>query len=128
MKKISIIISTVIASFGLFALASFVSPSPAFACSGAKDCITQGVNGAGDTGGGGDINSVFKKVVEVLLFLIGAVSVIMIVVGGIKYTTSGGDSAQVTSAKNTIMYAVVGLIVALLGYAIVNFVVKAFAG
>ncbi len=51
---------------------------------------------------------------------------IMIVIGGIKYTTSNGDSSSVTSAKNTILYAVVGLIVAMMAYAIVNYVVGKF--
>lgn len=67
-----------------------------------------------------------RTVVNVLLYVIGAVAVIMIVIGGIRYTTSNGDSSQVTSAKNTILYAVVGLVVAMLAYAIVNFVVGAF--
>ena len=48
----------------------------------------------------------------------------MIIWGGIKYVTSGGDSAGVTSAKNTILYAVIGLVVALLAYTLVNFVLK----
>lgn len=65
---------------------------------------------------------VFTTIVNVLLFIIGAVSVIMIIFGGFRYVTSGGDSGGVTSAKNTILYAVVGLVVALLAYAIVNFV------
>lgn len=65
---------------------------------------------------------IFQTITNVLLFIIGAVSVIMLIIGGIRYTVSGGDSAAVTSAKNTILYAVVGIIVALLAYAIVNFV------
>ena len=71
-------------------------------------------------------DSIFKTVTNVLLFIIGAISVIMIIVGGIRYTVSNGDSSQITNAKNTILYAVVGLIVALLAYAIVNFVVDSF--
>ena len=63
-----------------------------------------------------------------LLFIIGAISVIMLIIGGIRYTVSGGDSAAVTSAKNTILYAIVGIIVALLAFAIVNFVLTQFAG
>ena len=55
--------------------------------------------------------------------IIGAVSVVMLIIGGIRYTTSQGDSSAVTSAKNTILYAVIGLVVAILAYAIVNFVV-----
>jgi multisubunit Na+/H+ antiporter MnhB subunit len=64
----------------------------------------------------------------VLLFLIGAVSVIMLIIGGIRYTISQGDSSAVTSAKNTILYAIIGIIVALLAYAIVNFVLGSFTG
>ncbi len=69
---------------------------------------------------------VFKTITNVLLFVIGAVSVIMLVVGGIRYTISAGDSTAVTGAKNTIMYAIVGIVVALLAYAVVNFVIGAF--
>ena len=65
-------------------------------------------------------------IVNVLLFIIGAISVVMIIIGGIMYATSVGDSGQVTKAKNTIMYAVIGLVVAFLAYAIVNFVVLRF--
>ncbi len=67
-------------------------------------------------------NGIFTTIVNVLLFIIGAISVIMLIIGGIKYTISGGDSSAVTSAKNTILYAIIGLIVAFLAFAIVNFV------
>jgi hypothetical protein len=67
-----------------------------------------------------------SNLIKLLLYAIGIISVIMIIIGGIKYTTSNGDSSQITSAKNTILYAVVGLIVALLAFAIVNFVVSQF--
>jgi uncharacterized membrane protein len=69
---------------------------------------------------------VFSTITNVLLFLIGAVSVIMLIIGGIRYTISGGDSSAVTAAKNTILYAIVGIVVALLAYAIVNFVLGSF--
>lgn len=69
---------------------------------------------------------VFSTITNVLLFIIGAISVIMLIIGGIRYTVSGGDQAAITSAKNTILYAIVGIIVALLAYAIVNFVVGSF--
>lgn len=69
-------------------------------------------------------DGVFNKIVNAALFLIGAISVIMLIYGGIRYTISGGDSSSVTAAKNTIMYAVIGIVVALLAYAIVNFVLK----
>lgn len=69
----------------------------------------------------------FRQVTNVLLFIIGAISVIMLIIGGIRYTISGGDSGAISSAKNTILYAVIGIIVALLAYAIVNFVLGSFA-
>lgn len=69
---------------------------------------------------------VFSTVTNVLLFIIGGVAVIMIIVGGLRYITSGGNSANVTAAKNTILYALVGVIVAILAFAAVNFVIGSF--
>lgn len=71
-------------------------------------------------------NGIFKTITDVLLFIIGAISVIMLIIGGIRYTTSNGDSAAITTAKNTILYAVIGIIVSLLAYALVNFVITSF--
>jgi hypothetical protein len=68
-------------------------------------------------------SGVFTTIANIALFLIGAISVIMIIYGGIRYTTSGGDAKNVTAAKSTILYAVVGLVVAILAFAIVNFVI-----
>lgn len=72
-------------------------------------------------------SGVFKTITNVLLFLIGAISVIMLIIGGVRYVVSGGDSSAVTGAKNTILYAVVGIVVAILAYALVNFVITSFA-
>ena len=90
--------------------------------------IQEGINASkGDgvantiTGNGG----VFTTIVNVMLFVVGALSVIMLIWGGIRYATSGGSSSAVTSAKNTIMYAIIGLVVAFLAYAIVNWVLFA---
>ena len=65
---------------------------------------------------------IFQRVTNTLLFLVGAISVIMLIVGGIRYIVSAGDQNQVTGAKNTIMYAIVGIIVAVMAWGIVNFV------
>lgn len=69
-----------------------------------------------------DLPTLIRNVINILLYIIGAVSVIMIILGGIKYTTSNGEQSAVTSAKNTILYSVVGIVVAFMAYAIVNFV------
>ncbi|PLS81075.1 hypothetical protein CYG49_02995 [Candidatus Saccharibacteria bacterium] len=66
---------------------------------------------------------IFQTVVNILLFVVGAVAVIMLIIGGIRYVISGGDQGAVTSAKNTILYAIVGIVVAFLAYALVNFVI-----
>lgn len=108
--------------FGAFALA----PVSYAACSSAKDCVSAGLNATGGTSSKTNINDVIKTVVDVLLFVISAISVIMIIIGGIKYTTSQGDSSAVKSAKDTILYAVIGLMVAIFAFAIVNFVVTHF--
>jgi hypothetical protein len=52
----------------------------------------------------------------------------MLIYGGLRYVLSGGDSKKVTDAKNTIMYAIIGLIISILSYAIVNFVINAVGG
>jgi hypothetical protein len=69
---------------------------------------------------------IFRIVTNVLLFIIGAVSVIMLIIGGFRYVTSQGDQTQVQSAKNTILYSIVGIVVAILAYAAVNFVISSF--
>jgi hypothetical protein len=67
---------------------------------------------------------IFTEVVNALLFVIGAISVLMLIYGGIRYTISGGNDKDVATAKNTILYAIIGIIVALMAYAIVNFVLS----
>ena len=74
-----------------------------------------------------DIGGTFgANLVNTMLFALGIVAVIMIIIGGIRYTTASGDAAQTASAKNTILYSVVGLIVAIMAWGIVSFVVGAF--
>lgn len=90
--------------------------------------VNSGINAAGGgAGSGGNLSGGIKTVINTLLFILGAIAVIMIVIGGIKYTLSNGDASSIKSAKDTILYSVIGLIVALLAYAIVNFVVDQFA-
>lgn len=74
---------------------------------------------------GDDASKIIKSVIELLLYAVGVTAVVMIVIGGIRYVISQGDESKIKSAKNTILYAVIGLIVALVAYAIVNFVIEA---
>lgn len=106
------------------------STAPAFA----QDVPAGGVAGGAAAAKGSDQPAVlfgdggiFAQVTNVMLFIVGAISVIMIIIGGLRYVLSGGDSANVSAAKNTILYAIVGIIVALLAYAAVNFITGTFA-
>lgn len=69
-------------------------------------------------------NSLWTNILNVFIFIIGAVAVIMIVIGGLRYTLSGGDQSAVTNAKNTILYSAIGLVVAVMASAFVNFVLS----
>jgi hypothetical protein len=73
-----------------------------------------------------DANKMIKTVINTLLTILGTIAVIMIVIGGLRYVTSSGDASHVKAAKDTILYSVVGLVVAILAYSIVNFVLTAF--
>jgi len=69
-------------------------------------------------------NGVLTKAIVILDILIGIIAVIMVIVGGLKYVLSGGDSNQTNSARDTILYAVIGIVVAVMGRAIIIFVIN----
>lgn len=118
-KKVLLILG-VLVGFGMLAYPTTAGAVAVFdpcASSPAKDtsvCAATGTDSAA---------SLIKKIVNILLFFLGAIAVIMIIIGGISYTTSAGDATGVTRAKNTILYSVIGLVVAFSAYAIVNWVV-----
>ena len=109
------------------------SMAVAFLAGRATLALSGGVSGGADAARGegqptdlfGD-TGIITEITNVALFAVGLLSVIMLIYGGLRYVISGGDSKKVTDAKNTIMYAIIGLIIAVLSYAIVNFVVGAF--
>lgn len=120
MKKLKYAIVALVALVGVLS----VVPTMTAAASPAGE-IQSGVTAVGGAGAP-TLGNQITTVINVLLYILGAIAVIMIVVGGIRYVTSGGDSGAVSSAKNTILYSVIGLIVAIMAYAIVNFVITAF--
>jgi len=75
---------------------------------------------------GDNASSMIQTVINILLYILGIIAVVMIVIGGIRYTTSNGDPGSLKTARDTIIYSVVGLVVAILAYAIVNLVVGRF--
>ena len=126
MKKILITFGLILAVAGSFAFNAGFFEKQAYANSSA-DLIKQGADSTGqqDTRSAGDIA---KDIVNIMFFVIGVMAVIMIIWGGIRYVLSAGNSAALTSAKNTIVYSIIGLIIAILAYAIVNFVINTVAG
>ncbi len=74
----------------------------------------------------GDLQSNIKNIINAMLLVIGIVAVIMLIVGGFRYVLSNGNEKAVTGAKDTILYAIIGIVVALLSFAIVNFVLGQF--
>lgn len=67
----------------------------------------------------------FKQITNTILYIVGIIAVIMLIIGGIRYVVSGGDSKKVTDAKNTVLYAIIGLVICFMAFAIVNFVITA---
>lgn len=129
---------------GIFAV-PLMAPVTAFAvdnqifnstCNGSEVASTQSgqidVTGSGGgavgncTGAQGTsgIQNLMKLVINVFSLIVGFVAVVMIIYGGIKYVTSGGDSNNISSAKNTIIYAIIGLVIVAIAQVIVRFVLS----
>jgi hypothetical protein len=114
-----------------------VTAAPAFAACPAGGNVDVNTNPLGDGaacsqgasqksnlfGNGG----IFTVIANTLIFIIGAVSVIYLIIGGLRYVTSGGDSKAVTAAKDTILYAIIGVVIAVISFALVQFVINALA-
>lgn len=69
-----------------------------------------------------DLMEQANTIINVIIGVIGFVAVAFIIFGGVQYTTSAGDPGKVKKAKDTILYGIIGLVVSMLAYAIVNFV------
>ncbi len=114
------------------ALGGFVMVAPAVVAAPIDEiCSGVAVAGGGtgcEPGEGPDVESVVGKVVNILSWVVGIIAVIMIIIGGIKYVTSSGDSNNINSAKNTILIAVVGLVVVALAQVVVRFVLNNVRG
>ena len=86
---------------------------------GLDGCTSHGVNNASNKN---NLMETVNTIINVIIGVIGFVAVVVIILGGVQYTTSAGDPGKVKKAKDTILYGIIGLVVALLAFAIVNFV------
>lgn len=108
-------------------LGGFIAPlTPVTVGAQTKDDICEGVAITGgncdSSAAGTSVETVVRTVINLLSLVVGIVAVIMIIIGGLKYITSSGDSNNVSSAKNTILYAIIGLVIVALAQVIVRFV------
>ncbi len=122
--------------FGVFSAATVVTlaPTPAYAdtanCSGpdSEDPLTAGASCSQAKGTKDNLfgqGGIFQTIANTLIFLVGAIAVLFLIVGGLRYAVSNGDPKNVEAAKNTITYAIVGIVVAILSFAAVQFVIQA---
>jgi hypothetical protein len=100
-------------------------------CGNASTSKTQVLNGIGETGGNCDdsgVTNAIHAVVNILSIVVGVFAVIVVILAGFKYIASGGDSSKVGNAKNTLIYALIGLVVAALAQLLVHFVINQSTG
>lgn len=130
MKKLKLFFASILA---LFSFAPVFAPAMVsaqatdsgnnLACG--TDINLGGTNcAAGDASADTRVNNIIRIAIRLFQVIVGLISVVMIIVGGLKYITSGGDSGSVGSAKNTILYALVGIVVVALAEIIVQFVLN----
>ncbi len=125
------VIAATLLGVGVLAGPSVSAQSPAeLACEGTgaaydKTTKTCGVS-KGSTALFGD-GGLVEKVIDTLLFITGGIAVVMVIVGGLRYVASAGDQNAVTAAKNTILYAIIGLVISIMAFAIVQFIVGALS-
>ncbi|MDZ7785874.1 MAG: hypothetical protein U5L95_02005 [Candidatus Saccharibacteria bacterium] len=136
-KKIRMLLTSFALTFGLVGAFAFTGPATVSAqiegceegISGGLDCGSASTDEEGaDANASERVDSIIKTVINVFSIVVGVVSVVMIIIGGLKYITSGGDSGNVTGAKNTILYAIIGLVVVALAQIIVRFVLERATG
>jgi hypothetical protein len=128
MRKILLNIIMIL-TFALPTLASigtvYAAPPNPNACPAAGTSRGQVLNGIGETGNGCDASGVptlLSTIVNILSIVVGAAAIIMIILAGFKYITSGGEANRVTNAKSTLIYALIGVVVATLAQVLVHYV------
>lgn len=93
-------------------------------CSGSNIDLTGGSSGQCASASTTTFNQLLARIINILSIIVGVVAVVMIIVGGLRYITSGGDSSKVGTAKTTIIYAIVGLVIVALAQLVVHFVLN----
>ena len=110
------------------ALVLVLIPATALAATATQNQINQGINDAAGSNQTASpettLNSTVTHVVSVLTVVVGVIAVIMIIIAGLRYTDSAGNPEAAKEAKNTILYAVIGLVIVAMAQIIVHFVLN----
>lgn len=124
MKKIIVKLMAIltISLVSTIVLSSNVYAACAPTGSTSKDKVISGIGETGGNCSGQGVTDLIALTVNILSIVVGIAAVIMIVVSGLKYITSGGEAGKVSNAKNTLIYAVIGLVIATLAQLLVHFV------
>lgn len=124
MRRAKLLLATFLATAGLFAAA----PALAIDCSSASSLNTVqcGVNSVTSSNqnqsSGGNIDDTIRAVFQIITLIAGVLAVIMLIIGGLRFVTSGGSQDAVKNARNTILYAVIGLFIVVIAQLLVHFV------
>lgn len=133
---VSLILTIPVLGIGLSSGSVYASPTQTGAGSNVANSLCSGIGGASGNGAAvsdgscttsnpnnkNTLEAIAAQVVSIFSYIVGAASVVMIIYGGFRYVTSGGDSGRVGNAKNTLIYAIIGLVIVALAQVIVHFV------
>lgn len=127
MQRVRNFLTAGILAFSLSLTGLFVAPVAVHADTPKQVVCTSigaGADCASDSNNGVTVNKIIQVTLNILSILVGVTAVIMIMVSGFKYITAGGDASKVSSAKNTLVYAIIGIVVVALAQFIVQFVIN----
>lgn len=125
MKHLFLVVAGLVMLIGLL----FIT-GPTVMAAEPTDAACEGIAVTGVNCGEGEagLTSTIQAVMNILLFVVGAASVVMLVIGALRYTVSAGDAQAAAAAKNTIIYAIIGIIVAVMAFLIADFVFGEITG
>lgn len=132
MRSLRMLAAAVLMSISMLCMSA---PLVASAATGSSDAACQGLQAVDPSGACGTkagaqstLTKVIRTALQLLSLVAGVIAVIMIIVAGLKYITSQGDSTSTASARKTLIYAIVGLVVVVMAQIIVQFVLKRASG
>lgn len=123
-QKLKLLILSAVALFAFMPAVAYAQNIGNNLCQGAEINLDSSNSATCPTNGASTLSDKIRTFINVFSAIVGAVAVIMLIIGGFRYIVSGGRQESVTGAKNTIIYALVGLIIVALAQIVVRFVLS----